>query len=108
MLTRLAGAARDGAAKREELSGSTITITSLGPLGGMAHTPVINHPEVTIIGPNKIFEKVVVRGGTFVARKVMNVSSSLDHRVVDGWDAAEFLQKIRTLLEHPFLVFMER
>lgn len=107
-ISRLAAATRAGTAKREELSGSSITITSLGPLGGIAHTPVINHPEVAIVGPNKIFEKVVVRGGEFVARKVMNISSSFDHRVVDGWDAAEFIQKVRTLLERPILMFMER
>jgi 2-oxoisovalerate dehydrogenase E2 component (dihydrolipoyl transacylase) len=107
-ISRLAAATRAGLAKREELSGSSITITSLGPLGGIAHTPVINHPEVAIVGPNKIFEKVVVREGEFLARKVMNISSSFDHRVVDGWDAAEFIQKVRALLERPILMFIDR
>ena len=105
-ISRLAEATRDGSAKRDELSGSTLTLTSLGPLGGVSHTPVINHPEVAIIGPNKIIERPVVRGGGIVVRKMMNISSSFDHRVVDGWDAAAFIQKLRTLLEHPALLFM--
>ena len=103
---RLAKAAREGKATSAELSGSTITLTSLGPLGGVAHTPVINYPEVAIIGPNKIIERPVVRQGQIVARKMMNVSSSFDHRVVDGWDAAEFIQVIKGLLEHPATLFM--
>jgi 2-oxoisovalerate dehydrogenase E2 component (dihydrolipoyl transacylase) len=104
---RLSQAARDGSAKREELSGSTITITSLGPLGGIATTPVINHPEVAIIGPNKIVEKPVVSGQFISVRKVMNISSSFDHRIVDGYDAALFIQALKRQIEHPALIFME-
>lgn len=100
-ILRLAEAARNGKATREELSGSTITVTSLGPLAGIAHTPVINHPEVAIIGPNRIVERPMIRGGLVVARKLMNVSSSFDHRVVDGMNAAEFIQRIRGYLECP-------
>ncbi len=103
---RLAEATRKGTATKDELSGSTITLTSLGPLGGVAHTPVINHPEVAIVGPNKIIERPVVRNGQIVVRKMMNVSSSFDHRVVDGYDAAEFIQTIKGLLEHPATLFM--
>lgn len=105
-ITRLSVAARDGSAKREELSGSTITITSLGPLGGIATTPVINHPEVAIIGPNKIVEKPVVQGQFVSVRKVMNISSSFDHRIIDGYDAALFIQELKRLIEHPALIFM--
>ena len=105
-IARLAAAARDGTAKREELSGSTITITSLGPLGGIATTPIINHPEVAIIGPNRIVEKPVVQGQFVSVRKVMNISSSFDHRIVDGYDAARFIQALRRLIEHPALIFM--
>jgi len=105
-IARLATAARDGTAKREELSGSTITITSLGPLGGIATTPIINHPEVAIIGPNKIVEKPVVQGSFVSVRKVMNISSSFDHRIVDGYDAAQFVQALKRLIEHPALIFM--
>ncbi|WP_296493843.1 dihydrolipoamide acetyltransferase family protein [Rhodoferax sp.] len=100
-ILRLAEAARNGKATREELSGSTLTLTSLGPLAGIAHTPVINHPEVAIIGPNRIVERPMLRGGLVVARKMMNVSSSFDHRVVDGMNAAEFIQQIRGYLECP-------
>ncbi len=100
-ILRLAEAARNGKATREELSGSTLTVTSLGPLAGIAHTPVINHPEVAIIGPNRIVERPMIRGGLVVARKMMNVSSSFDHRVVDGMNAAEFIQQIRAYLECP-------
>ena len=103
----MAAAARDGNAGAEELRGSTITVTSLGPLGGVATTPVINRPEVAIIGPNKIIERPVVRQGQIVVRKIMNLSSSFDHRVVDGYDAADFIQKIKALLEHPALLFMD-
>jgi len=103
---RLSQAARDGSAKREELSGSTITVTSLGPLGGIATTPVINHPEVAIIGPNKIVEKPVVSGQFISVRKVMNISSSFDHRIVDGYDAALFIQALKRQIEHPALIFM--
>tara|TARA_R110000782_G_scaffold182437_1_gene272603 strand:- start:8123 stop:9373 length:1251 start_codon:yes stop_codon:yes gene_type:complete len=100
-ILRLASAARDGTAKSEELSGSTITLTSLGRLGGIVHTPVINHPEVAIIGPNKIVERVMIEQGEMRVRKMMNLSSSFDHRVVDGHDAASFIQDIRLLLESP-------
>jgi 2-oxoisovalerate dehydrogenase E2 component (dihydrolipoyl transacylase) len=106
-VARLAAAARDGTASREELSGSTITITSLGPLGGVSHFPVINHPEVAIVGPNKIIERPVVRGGQIVARKMMNLSSAFDHRVVDGYDAAEFIQRMKGLLERPATLFLD-
>jgi 2-oxoisovalerate dehydrogenase E2 component (dihydrolipoyl transacylase) len=106
-IARVAAAARDGKAGAEELRGSTITVTSLGPLGGVATTPVINRPEVAIIGPNKIIERPVVRQGQIVVRKIMNLSSSFDHRVVDGYDAADFIQKIKALLEHPALLFMD-
>ena len=105
-IARVSGAAKDGSAKREELSGSTITITSLGTLGGITHTPIINHPEVAIIGPNKISERVVVRDGQMVVRKMMNLSSSFDHRIVDGHDAAVFVQRIKGLLEHPATLWM--
>ncbi|MBB3953883.1 dihydrolipoamide acetyltransferase family protein [Novosphingobium sediminicola] len=106
-LARLSTAARDGTIRREELSGSTITITSLGPLGGIATTPIINHPEVAIIGPNKIVERPAVQGPFVAMRKMMNLSSSFDHRIVDGHDAARFVQRIRRLLEHPALLFMD-
>jgi 2-oxoisovalerate dehydrogenase E2 component (dihydrolipoyl transacylase) len=105
-VARLATAARDGKATREDLTGSTITLTSLGPLGGLVTTPVINRPEVAIVGPNKIVERAVVRGGQIVVRKMMNLSSSFDHRVVDGADAAEFIQQMRTVLEHPATLFI--
>ncbi|TDR93036.1 dihydrolipoamide acetyltransferase family protein [Enterovirga rhinocerotis] len=106
-IARLAGAAREGSATPTELGGSTITITSLGALGGLATTPVINRPEVAIVGVNKIVERPVVRGGAIAIRKMMNLSSSFDHRVVDGWDAAEFVQRLRVLLEQPALLFAE-
>jgi 2-oxoisovalerate dehydrogenase E2 component (dihydrolipoyl transacylase) len=105
-ITRLAAAARDGSAKREELSGSTLTLTSLGALGGVTTTPVINRPEVGIIGPNNIVETPVVRGGQVTVRKMMNISSSFDHRVVDGYDAALFISKVKGVLEHPATIFM--
>ena len=105
-IARVSSAAKDGSAKREELSGSTITITSLGTLGGVVHTPIINHPEVAIVGPNKIIERVVVKDGQMVVRKMMNLSSSFDHRIVDGHDAAVFVQKIKTLLENPATLWM--
>ncbi|MGV3578657.1 2-oxo acid dehydrogenase subunit E2 [Brevundimonas sp.] len=105
-IARVSGAAKDGSAKREELSGSTITITSLGTLGGVVHTPIINHPEVAIVGPNKIEDRVVVRNGQMVVRKMMNLSSSFDHRIVDGHDAAVFVQRIKGLLEHPATLWM--
>jgi 2-oxoisovalerate dehydrogenase E2 component (dihydrolipoyl transacylase) len=106
-VARVAEIARSGKGSKEDLSGSTITITSLGPLGGVATTPVINHPEVAIIGPNKIVERPVVRGGQIAVRKMMNLSSSFDHRVVDGYDAAEFIQKVKAMLEHPATLFMD-
>ena len=104
---RLADAARSGKATRDELSGSTITITNLGALGGIVTTPVINHPEVAIIGVNKIVERPMVRDGGVVIRKMMNLSSSFDHRVVDGMDAAKFVQAMRALLECPAMLFVE-
>ncbi len=104
-ITRLAEGARAGKLASEELSGSTITLTSLGPLGGVAHTPVVNWPEVAIVGPNKVVERPVVREGQIVVRKMMNLSSSFDHRVVDGWDAAAFIQAVKGLLEHPGAIF---
>ncbi len=106
-VNRLADAAKSGTATREELSGSTITITSLGAMGGVATTPVINHPEVAIVGVNKIMVRPVWDGTQFIPRKMMNLSSSFDHRVVDGWDAAVFIQRIKTLLETPALIFIE-
>ncbi len=111
-ITRLAEAARNGTAKSEELSGSTITLTSLGPLGGVAHTPVINRPEVAIIGPNRIIERPMFvpdgMGGERIAkRKLMNLSISCDHRVVDGWDAASFVQAIKRLIETPVLLLAD-
>ncbi|MES2158261.1 MAG: dihydrolipoamide acetyltransferase family protein [Pseudomonadota bacterium] len=104
---RLADAARTGKAKSEELSGSTLTLTSLGPLGGIATTPVINRPEVAIIGPNRVIERPVFRGKEIVAAKLMNLSISCDHRVVDGWDAASYVQAVRRLLENPALLFVD-
>ena len=106
-VARVSQAARDNKAKSEDLQGSTITVTSLGPIGGVATTPVINHPEVAIVGPNAIVERPVVRDGRIVVRKMMNLSSSFDHRVVDGYDAAQFVQRMKTLLEHPATLFME-
>jgi 2-oxoisovalerate dehydrogenase E2 component (dihydrolipoyl transacylase) len=106
-VTRLAEAARSGKATRDELSGSTITITSLGPLGGIVTTPVINIPEVAIVGVNRIVERPVIRSGAIVPRKMMNLSSSFDHRVVDGQQAAEFVQALRRYLECPALLFVD-
>ena len=107
-IARLAGAARAGKATRAELSGSTITITSLGPLGGIVSTPVINRPEVAIIGVNRIVERPAVIEGRIEVRKLMNLSSSFDHRVVDGWDAASFIQAVKRLIETPALLFIEQ
>ncbi|MBB4086453.1 dihydrolipoamide acetyltransferase family protein [Sphingomonas carotinifaciens] len=104
-ITRLAEAARAGTIRSEEMGGGTITVTSLGPLGGIATTPVINRPEVAIVGPNKIVERPVFRGDDIVRAKLMNLSISCDHRVVDGWDAASFVQALRTYLETPVLLF---
>lgn len=104
-IARLAEAARSGKAKSDELSGSTITITSLGLLGGIATTPVINRPEVAILGPNKVVERPVFMGRDVVPAKLMNLSISCDHRVVDGWDAASFVQEVKRLVESPALLF---
>jgi len=106
-IARLATAARNGKAARDELSGSTITLTSLGALGGIVSTPVLNLPEVAIVGVNKIVERPMVIKGQVVIRKMMNLSSSFDHRVVDGMDAALFIQAIRGLLEQPASLFLE-
>jgi 2-oxoisovalerate dehydrogenase E2 component (dihydrolipoyl transacylase) len=106
-VARLADAARTGRATRDELAGSTITITSLGPLGGIVTTPIINPPEVAIVGVNRIVERPVIRGGMVVPRLLMNLSSSFDHRVVDGRDAAEFVQALRGYLECPALLFVD-
>lgn len=103
-ISRIAQAARSGTAKRDEVTGSTITITSLGALGGIVTTPVINHPEVAILGPNSIVERPMARNGNVELRRMMNVSSSFDHRVVDGHDAARFIQDLRKLLEDPILL----
>ncbi len=106
-ISRLADAARTGKVTREELGGSTITITSLGPLGGIVTTPVINHPEVAILGVNRIVERPMIRGGMVVPRLMMNLSSSFDHRVVDGAVGARFVQALRGLLECAATVFVE-
>lgn len=106
-IKRLANAAREGKAKREELTGSTMTITSLGALGGIVTTPVINAPEVAIIGVNKMVERPMVRSGQIVIRSMMNLSSCFDHRMVDGYDAAEFIQFVRAQLENPATLFIE-
>ena len=109
---RLAEAARSGSAKSDELSGSTLTVTSLGPLGGVATTPVINRPEVAIIGPNRIVERPMfvpdgMGGERIEKRKLMNISISCDHRVVDGYDAAAFVQAVRKLIETPVLLLAD-
>ncbi|PPA00182.1 branched-chain alpha-keto acid dehydrogenase subunit E2, partial [Pseudomonas sp. MWU12-2312b] len=106
-IARLATAARNGKASRDELSGSSITLTSLGALGGIVSTPVLNLPEVAIVGVNKIVERPMVIKGQIVIRKMMNLSSSFDHRVVDGMDAAQFIQAVRGLLEQPATLFVE-
>ena len=106
-IARLATLARENKASKEELAGSTITITSLGALGGLATTPVINYPEVAVIGPNAVVERPVVREGQIVVRKMMNLSSSFDHRVVDGYDAASFIRRVKARLEHPAMLFMD-
>lgn len=106
-VVRLAEAARSGKATRDELTGSTITLTSLGALGGIVSTPVINHPEVAIVGINRMVERPMIRNGAMVARQMMNLSSSFDHRVVDGMQAAEFVQLIRGYLECPATLFVE-
>ena len=106
-VARLSDAAKSGTAQREELSGSTITISSLGAMGGIVSTPVINHPEVAIIGVNKMAIRPHWDGTQFVPRKMMNLSSSFDHRVIDGWDAATFVQRLKALLETPALIFVD-
>ena len=106
-IRRLSDLARAGKASREELTGSTITVSSLGPLGGIAATPIVKPPEVAIVGVNRIVERPVVRGGQIVIRKMMNLSSSFDHRVVDGFDGASFIQTVKGFLETPARLFME-
>jgi 2-oxoisovalerate dehydrogenase E2 component (dihydrolipoyl transacylase) len=105
-IAHLADIARIGKATREELTGSTITVTSLGALGGLAATPVVNYPEVAIVGVNRIAERPVVRDGQIAIRKMMNLSSSFDHRIIDGWEAASFIQRIKRDLEQPALLFL--
>jgi 2-oxoisovalerate dehydrogenase E2 component (dihydrolipoyl transacylase) len=105
-IRRITAAARDNTASREELSGSTITITSLGKLGGIASTPIINQPEVGIIGVNKMVERPMVISGRVEVRTMMNLSSSFDHRFVDGYDGAAMVQALKELLEQPALIFM--
>ncbi|MFV0259429.1 MAG: dihydrolipoamide acetyltransferase family protein [Acidimicrobiales bacterium] len=107
-IAELTAAARAGTAGREELSGSTITVTSLGPLGGLVTTPVINRPEVAIVGVNRMVVRPVWRDGAFIPRTMMNLSSSFDHRVIDGWQAANFVQAVKRCLEHPALLFVDR
>jgi 2-oxoisovalerate dehydrogenase E2 component (dihydrolipoyl transacylase) len=104
-IVRLAEAARANKLAPSEMGGGTLTVTSLGPLGGIATTPVINRPEVAIIGPNKIVERPIFVGDEIVRAKLMNLSISCDHRVVDGWDAASFVQALRKYLETPVLLF---
>jgi len=104
---RLSESARAGKASREELSGSTITVSSLGPLGGIAATPIVKPPEVAIVAVNRIVERPVVRDGQIVVRKMMNLSSSFDHRVVDGFDAASFIQALKGYLETPARLFID-
>ena len=105
-IRRVSEAARTNSIKRDELAGSTITITSLGKLGGIASTPVINQPEVGIVGVNRAVERPMVVDGQIRVRRMMNLSSSFDHRFVDGYDAAAMIQKVKTLLEHPARIFM--
>jgi 2-oxoisovalerate dehydrogenase E2 component (dihydrolipoyl transacylase) len=102
----VSSAARDNSASREELSGSTITITSLGKMGGIVSTPVINQPEVGIIGVNKAVDRPVVIDGRVEVRTMMNLSSSFDHRFVDGYDAAAMVQALKEMLEQPATIFM--
>jgi 2-oxoisovalerate dehydrogenase E2 component (dihydrolipoyl transacylase) len=107
-IRRLAERARSNKATREELVGSTITVTSLGKLGGIASTPIINAPEVAIIGLNKAIERPVVHHGAVAVRRIMNLSSSFDHRFVDGYDAAAMIQALKQLLEHPATIFIPK
>jgi 2-oxoisovalerate dehydrogenase E2 component (dihydrolipoyl transacylase) len=106
-IARLGAAAKDGQARRDELSGSTITITSLGPLGAIATTPILNVPEVAIVGVNRLAVRPFWNGTAFEPRKMMNLSCSFDHRVIDGWDAAVFVARLKELLETPALIFVE-
>ena len=105
-MQRVAGAARDGTASLDDLTGSTFTITSLGRDGGLGATPIINHPEVAILGVHKAREMPVARDGQIVVRRIMNLSSSFDHRVVDGADGAALIQHLKRMLENPALIFM--
>jgi 2-oxoisovalerate dehydrogenase E2 component (dihydrolipoyl transacylase) len=105
-IRRLSAAARDGRARPAELTGSTITVTSLGKLGGIASTPIINQPELAIIGVNRAVERAVVRAGVIAVRRMMNLSSSFDHRFIDGFDAARLIQTLRELLEQPAMLFI--
>lgn len=107
-LLRVCSAARAGRATREELTGSTITLSSLGVLGGLAATPIINHPEVAIIGPNKLADRPVVLNGVIAIRKMMNLSSSFDHRIIDGYEGALLISRLKELLERPALLFVDR
>jgi 2-oxoisovalerate dehydrogenase E2 component (dihydrolipoyl transacylase) len=107
-IRRVTERARANKASREELVGSTITVTSLGKLGGIASTPIINAPEVAIIGLNKAVERPVVHEGAVAIRRIMNLSSSFDHRFVDGYDAAAMIQALKELLEHPAMIFIPR
>ncbi len=107
-IARLSNAARGGKAGREELSGSTFTISSLGPLGAVATTPIINLPEVAILGINKMLIRPMWDGTQFQPRKMMNLSASFDHRVIDGWDAALFVQTVKSYLETPALIFLDQ
>jgi 2-oxoisovalerate dehydrogenase E2 component (dihydrolipoyl transacylase) len=106
-ISRLSDAARTGRATSSDMAGGTITLTSLGPLGGIVSTPVINRPEVAIVGVNRIVERPIIADGEIAAAKLMNLSMSCDHRVVDGWDAASFIQRVKRLLETPVLLFGE-
>ncbi|MDH6265151.1 2-oxoisovalerate dehydrogenase E2 component (dihydrolipoyl transacylase) [Rhizobium sp. SG_E_25_P2] len=106
-LGHVAEAARNGDATREQLTGSTISISSLGPLGAIATTPIINRPEVAIVGVNRMDIRPKWNSSAFIPRKMMNLSSSFDHRVIDGWDAAVFVKRLKTLIETPTLIFME-
>jgi 2-oxoisovalerate dehydrogenase E2 component (dihydrolipoyl transacylase) len=106
-ITRLSAAARDGSISLDELTGSTLTITSLGALGGIVSTPIINYPEVAIVGVNKIATRPIYVDGALLPRQIMNLSSSFDHRVIDGADAAAFIQRVRALLESPALLFLD-
>ncbi len=105
-MRRVSDAARTNTAKREELTGSTITVTSLGKLGGIASTPIINAPEVAIVGVNRAVERPVVVNGAIAVRRMMNLSSSFDHRFVDGYDAAAMVQALKERIEHPATLFM--